>query len=242
MRKLSCNPTRLSPSTTAFTLLEILASTAIIALLLVLITPLATSSFEKGREAACAANLRSLSAYFGMYAADNNGNILPYVNHANHLWPDIVAWNYMDSEVTSAADYKPFFCPSLEKRGYTFATRSPLNYRTNYAINVSVMQAQDTGINKLSLFSQPSRIGVIWDACTWPGEEPRMAVGALQEYHLTAGNPNCSVGWLHGRREKYPNRMGRANVLFLDGHVESQADPGTGNLLDIAVNWPNLYP
>lgn len=229
----------------AFTLLELLAGIAILAVLLAFLTPTLKSGLEKSREARCSSNLHSIGSFFSLYAADNDGNLLPYVtshSNSNLLWPDIIVRNYINPSNPTAMDYKSFFCPSLVARGYSFATRSPLGYRTNYAINNSVMASEENAINKLSQFDKPSRTGVIWDGSTWPDEEPRMSVGGLREYHIEAGNPNCSVGWLHGQTEKYPNRYGRANVLFLDGHVESQRDPGNGKLLDIGVAWPNLYP
>ncbi len=224
-------------------MLEILASVIILSILMAVLMPTVQTGLKRGREAGCASNLRTIGSYFGLYAADHQGNVLPYVNSANHLWPDIIVWNYISPTAsTTQGDYKPFFCPSLETRGYTYESRSPLNYRTTYAINHSVMSSEDIATNKIVRFDKPSRTGVIWDAATWPGAKPLMAVAAGQEYHITAGDPNCSVGWLHGRSEEYPNRRGLANVLFLDGHVEAQPDPGNGELLDIGVQWPNLYP
>lgn len=225
-----------------FTAVELIVVVAILATLAALFLPAIGGSMEKNREIKCASNMRRISELIFIYSSDNNGNMLPHVDAGNRFWPDVLAAQYTQNEKKPAGNYDIFYCPSMVKRGYTHEKRSALGYRTTYAANWSLMRSEELGANKLSLFSKPSRTGVLWDGRPWVGEVPYISVGAVGEYHLEAKNPNSSVGWLHGRKEKYPERLGRVNVLFLDGHVESQKDPGDGRGLDIGVNWPNLYP
>lgn len=65
--------TRRTKSRQAFTLVEVLVSIAVIAVLISLSVPVLQNALSKSRSAACASNLRQLGVAFQLYAADNHG-------------------------------------------------------------------------------------------------------------------------------------------------------------------------
>jgi prepilin-type N-terminal cleavage/methylation domain-containing protein len=68
----------LTPSRAAFSLVELLAVTAIIALLAALLVPAADSVFAKAESTACAGNLRQIGAALNLYLGDH-ANTYPHI-------------------------------------------------------------------------------------------------------------------------------------------------------------------
>lgn len=66
-----------SPLSPAFTLVELLVVLAVLAVLAAVMLPVLAGAREKGRQAACASNLRQLALADEMYAQDNDGYFAP---------------------------------------------------------------------------------------------------------------------------------------------------------------------
>src|SRR5688572_28614974 len=64
----------------AFTLVEVLVVTGIIAVLAGLLLPVLTAARHRAKGTACVSNLRQLHAALSMYAADFSGLLPPYQN------------------------------------------------------------------------------------------------------------------------------------------------------------------
>ncbi len=64
----------------AFTLIELIAVIAIIAMLITLAVPEYGRIMDRSRSTACMSNLRQIGVAVGLYAADNEGR-LPYINN-----------------------------------------------------------------------------------------------------------------------------------------------------------------
>src|SRR5713226_7350183 len=63
-----------------FTLIELLVVIAIIAIIAAILFPVFAQVREKGRQTACASNLKQLAAALLMYAQDNDENMLAEVS------------------------------------------------------------------------------------------------------------------------------------------------------------------
>ena len=78
-------------ATRGFTLLELIAVIAIIAMLPAIVYPIYNRARESGRRALCMSNLKQLVAAVQMYAADNDGGIpigpnAPTMEHRGRCW------------------------------------------------------------------------------------------------------------------------------------------------------------
>jgi prepilin-type processing-associated H-X9-DG protein len=134
-----------------------------------------------------------------------------------------------------------FFCPVMADFGYRGNSLPISGYYTNYAINFTLWAG---GYNAYGDFfpitkvKNSSESAVCWDSIGYAPGPPHRSVGGVQLYHIQSGNPNNTVGYLHGARTKRGTLNGLygggTNVLFLDGHVRRIQDPGSGKYLDIA--------
>ena len=96
----------------AFTLIELLAVMAVIALLAALMLPTIGRAVEKGRTLSCLANLRSLGMAMTFYAGDHDGWMPTAGIQQSSLVPDLVS--YMgDKSKEKAAN--AWICPSDRK-------------------------------------------------------------------------------------------------------------------------------
>lgn len=75
MRKVSCVKARTASSGWGFTLLELLAAVAVIAILVALAIPALTRVQDAGKGAACVSNLHQIGVALFAYAGDNGGKI-----------------------------------------------------------------------------------------------------------------------------------------------------------------------
>ena len=73
----SPRPLRLCGESRAFTLVDLLVVLAAIGVLAALVMPVLAGAREKGRQAACASNLRQLALANGLYAEDHDGYFAP---------------------------------------------------------------------------------------------------------------------------------------------------------------------
>ncbi|OGV43142.1 MAG: hypothetical protein A2X46_11980 [Lentisphaerae bacterium GWF2_57_35] len=107
----------------AFTLIELLAVIAIIGILAAILFPAISSSFEKGRRAACLNNLRQMASGLLLYAGDNEGR-MPTLSPASDQW------RHMQALSKYLADPKAFRCPSAkgDDSGNAAAVNAPEVY------------------------------------------------------------------------------------------------------------------
>lgn len=189
-----------------FTLVELLVVIAIIAVLAALAVPAVTRAMDKSKRAACVSNLSVLGKAFHLYTADQG--TFPQKATNSTPKPEPQDWLF---------DLKPYLggkssvtmCPvkhMLNGVAQEFRTNLDTNLVTNYGISYWILEGMRTagggapGKSKRlpSLVNVPhaSKVGVLIDA-----------------------NSN----WL---KDSQTNRVSyvhsaAANVLFMDGHVES---------------------
>lgn len=186
-----------------FTLIELLITIAIIAILAAMLLPTLNKAREKARETKCMNNLKQLGSALMLYAGDNNDMFPAY----NLSWQHYYAHSLHDilAPYIKMKSKNLFYCPSQE-------VKSNLNYyyrqwTTGYGPNVSYSDFYKGEPIRLGTKTvQPREDKTSYDKSNW----------------IMADNP---VG--NGIGDQ-PCHGGRGlNVLFFDGHVKwIQKHPG----------------
>ncbi len=248
-------------ATKGFTLIELLVVIAIIAVLMGILMPALRKVKEMAREQACKSNLRSVGLAVQMYLDDYERKI-PHTQQANEfLWHEADGVTYRQAGSTDSywglfyIDYlketKIFGCPSLQ--------RAPENLIYQYA-NIpdpkDVIQHAAFGMNhhernRVTKGRNTNDIHRISEFifCT-DHAEPRPECGTSDGFHNgdTPGAMNLRQYRTGGGRTMQYRQIfrhnirygdddrtgGRANILWLDGHVSS-IDETTGD--DVPSRW-----
>jgi prepilin-type N-terminal cleavage/methylation domain-containing protein/prepilin-type processing-associated H-X9-DG protein len=232
----------------AFTLVELLVVISIIALLLAMLMPALGRARDMARKTRCGHNLRQIGLAVQLYSQDYTGFHIPNYIPYRCDWSTIVMSYLSNGNITAAyrayqdaltKSYDIVFCPTMSVLGYKGNSFPVTGYYTNYSVNFTtwtyVYDKYGTILSgfKLTGMASPSRVGDVFDTCGYTTGPPGRSVGVNAVYHITAGNLNQGIGWVHGSRDRVMQRNGKCNTLFLDGHVEGLADPGTGKTLQI---------
>lgn len=195
--------TRNSSKPTAFTLIELLTVIAIIGILAAILIPVVGVAREKARLAKCVSNLRTTSAGIIAHTLESDGRLRTFTGGNNTRW----LWT---RELRDQGYFGPrsesIVCPSWEPE------REFHDWRT-YGLNVFDPSAGRESIDGTNLYSMnfntndinPSRYILLADSLRADGS---------QIFRLWATDTNGN-GSIHLRHND------RANVAFLDGHVEA---------------------
>ena len=241
---------------TGFTLIELLVVIAIIALLLAILIPSLRKAKEKVRETACKSNLRNVGVAILMYL-DDHGRILPHTRSSNgFLWYESDGITYRKPGTSGTywgiyyKDYlkntKIFGCPSLHRvpEGLIYNVPDPDKaiQHAAYGLNHHP-RARERNVETIRPHSE-------FIVCT-DHAEPRTE-GSNDVFHnhdtpgamnLTKYRKSCGGSrwfayrqiWRHNIRFSDPEKTGgRANILWLDGHV-SHLEETTGD--NVPMRW-----
>jgi prepilin-type processing-associated H-X9-DG protein/prepilin-type N-terminal cleavage/methylation domain-containing protein len=227
----SPRPLRLRGESRAFTLVELLVVLAVMGVLAGLLLPVLAGAREKGRQSACASNLRQLALADGLYAEDNDGYFAPAAQ--GFFTRDDRRWFGVRGADGRFEPHDGPLVPYLRDGG---ALRRCPSFRTAVGFD------QGTGgyvYNYLAVGSRVWRLGYVAEAfdqsmseaeLARPAETAMFADGAidigtgLAEYGfmepppaVAARIPGASVldPAIHFRHQE------RANVVFVDGHVRA---------------------
>lgn len=228
-----------------FTLMELMITTAIIAVLALLVFSMAGKFKDKARTVTCSNNLRQIGLALGAHQGDHNrfpGNetgmtwdraLFPYLGHSGTKslagsaaltragWPELQAI----AEI--------FACPSdLRPRRATHFKRSYaiVPWTTNWSNGTQFRGWKDRPYNvgvPLSIVPDPGRAATVveWHSGTADGVENLLGSGG-HAFH-DRGGPDGSNDTVHGRRQI---------VLFADGHTEIL--PFISNSEFVLKYWP----
>jgi len=190
--------------TQAFTLIELLVVLAIIALLAALVVPAVSGAMQRSKSAKCFGRMREIGMAIMLYGQDNQGSF-PRSSHS-------AAANREPGWADSIASYLgKCSCPCNSKRqsgGYSYG----MNVFFELGPGDSYIGRPDTW-RRLAQVPNPARTILL-------------AEGAAASGGMTADHFMCHQ-WSGISAAKnavaHDRHAGRANYLFVDGHVESLA-------------------
>jgi prepilin-type N-terminal cleavage/methylation domain-containing protein/prepilin-type processing-associated H-X9-DG protein len=207
---------RLSPN--AFTLIELLVVIAIIAILAAMLLPALAKAKAKAHSAQCRSNVRQLSLATQMYAMDNQDR-LPATgqNTDPYVWIPLVK-GYIGNSDTNTATTKGgvFNCPTL----MSIAHANVQIAGRCYAVSEKLDRANDAftrlGGRKVTDATRPSNTVLLGD-----GARNEKLTGVYYRIECWAAIPGTGKGPNMEPGAYPPLHNLRANVGFLDGHVDA---------------------
>ena len=201
----------------AFTLIEMLVTITILAILMAILIPASSKGFEMARRASCANNLKAIGGAFAAYATEHQGELphyrdLPAANGSFQEVPDfsaIVTKVFTNGYVT---DLRLWICPSDKLDG-----SSPVSV----ARNIGSFQSQNGNCSYMYV----SGYHLVRTAET-PALAPLLCDESNQREYGPAtpgAMPDLTANDNHGANIR--------NVLFLDGHVVTFKDADAANAI-----------
>ncbi len=227
--------------TRGFTLIELLVVVAIISLLMAILLPSLSKAREQARAVVCGSHLKSIGQSCYIYA----GNIDGYIPTIDQYTMPVAAdrkqygtWNWELIKVLYPSDasiqypykalgtnvaaavvspqYAIFKCPSITMRYGVNLTRTTPYYGLAFDLGTYSEDGKKyRNATKLSSYETPGKTAFMWDmASNWCSLSKNMhwVEGSLTDWATRVSDSGSSTfTQIHN---------GKANVLFVDGHVE----------------------
>lgn len=210
-------------SRSGFTMVELLTSVAICAVLAGLLLPVGMSFSRKSQATKCSTNLRQIGTALQSYAADNNNFFPAITDPVTRIDWDTSAIAPYIPQRPDGRQGKSFICPSAKYRGH----QTPDLSRTYSASDALMGYDNSTGAisftftvpRNRSTIANPSSTIMLYDGVQSGSnrfsEVVRIwnVVSAAQDLKTTSGSTTC-IDFRHD---------GNAHALCADGHVISIA-------------------
>jgi prepilin-type processing-associated H-X9-DG protein len=216
----------------AFGLVELLATIALIALLLGMLLPTLARARESANRAKCLSNLRQLALAFTAYLNDNKGRFPRPAQNAVQTpedWVHFQSWRTPADGAIAKYLGEPFNpavyrCPSddpASHRKFTFDSLT-VQYPYSYTVNEQICRIEWRGPTlRVNQIRNPSEKILLIDEAATTIDDGCWAWQAHQGGN-GASDPRNVLSNRHDRKaEKAAHaRFGRGNAAFVDGHVE----------------------
>lgn len=214
----------------AFTLVELLVVMAILSILAALLLPALRGALGVARMTACANKQKQVGMALTSYGDEYAGYVMPTGGHVyasgDRWWDRWIGVNVYEYPVTSwgwcpaQGTWPGFHCPEDSiNRNLTWENRS---YAVPYYLMVgSGTQAAMTGVRAAEL-KQPSRTYMLMEV------DPNAPYFTLNVVLRSGSNGSP---YMYNGMQIYRWHNGRANFLYADGHLASQATWKTGSFL-----------
>ena len=211
----------------AFTLVELLVIIALLGVLFSMMAPAMVKAVAKAQEVYCLNNLRNISVGQILYSQDHDNHLTPHAmnrkppsnaivpNSKMTMWPDLLE--------TYVGDRRAFRCPCMKcdlERGMGFGM--------NLGVAGEFMVESEAQSPHASRIQNPALAIYFADAAFITPETMRRPMPEWQEDtsrplgSWTIRTP-ADRFWNWVPTRVIPRHGGRANVGFVDGHVESRA-------------------
>ena len=194
----------------AFTLIELLTVIAIIGILAAILIPVVGKVRDSARTAKCVSNLRSCSTAMISHINDNDGMLYTMKGgDTNYLWTRVLADEGYFELKTGGLPSDSILCP-------TGLYRDPAHHFDGYGLNVfdpAGSSAKPPGVNT-TVYSRNFNDSTV-TASRYILFADSMRSGTLRQiFRLndTQASGSGSIALIHNEK---------ANIAFLDGHVES---------------------
>jgi prepilin-type processing-associated H-X9-DG protein/prepilin-type N-terminal cleavage/methylation domain-containing protein len=208
-----------------FTLIELMVVIAIIAILATLLMPAFKGMTQKAQGVTCSNNLRQLGVLSEIYAADNNGEFPPPWTYSC-LWMDkLIADTQYGGDLAKA-----HAAMSTDKAGTRCPTRirSSADYSATFNSAYGATAARDGGkwwfnygMNYNYLSKVPEGGGLRLPIRHVAAQKPSQCIYVADSNIEAGGQPrDINRGW--SAAYPSPRHNGRANVLWVDGHVTAE--------------------
>lgn len=227
------SPPACEPERPGFTLVELLAVVAIIAILAAVLMPVIQSAVAKGRSTACQSNLRQVGVGVLMYVQENDGFMPP---------KDPTNW-VINGKAVMYPQFSDFIAPYLQGKEAVLRTvwRCPADRRMKGAYNLDIKCSYGINIHSIpagygnslpyaySSVIRRSEVILLSETTGWgSGSDRELYWGPvagintvnMEFRHPTARAAEASIPTPPPTLAELANAT--ANVLFYDGHVESR--------------------
>ncbi|MDR1282455.1 MAG: prepilin-type N-terminal cleavage/methylation domain-containing protein [Opitutaceae bacterium] len=202
----------------AFTLIELLTVIAIIGILAAIIIPTVGKVSEAARTAACQSNLRQFGVASLLYAQDHKGCLnyqTGYGGNGANYWYDRFAPYVTNSDKADVRNAQTIWlCPAVFGRpdGITDFAKRDYAMSRGTCIDQKENSKSDTPSWTLADFENPSRKLYIADV----DSDQKTTLLTYDKLYPGGGGKGGKLHLRHG---------GKANILFIDGHVSRLGAP-----------------
>jgi prepilin-type processing-associated H-X9-DG protein/prepilin-type N-terminal cleavage/methylation domain-containing protein len=214
-----------------FTLTELLAVIALIALLIALLMPALGAARSKAMTTRCAANLHEIGHALNQYAIDYKGKVprgyyyFPYYQYGYILWAEALS-GYVGHPVT-VADTSPARDPVMagefRQIGVYQCPVFPKDEQAlDYVVNSWIAGGGDDGQSMLiTKFRRVSELVYLTEANANRVPDQFAFHDVWAPEHLPVHDPGTTQRQMEVRVADDNRHRGRINALYFDGHVET---------------------